>query len=306
MSPANSEANRQNQRVVVKRKVGRPKNINKQLKEPIVKETDDVVNHRTKSGRIVKFKAEVASKIFQLDNHKQDVYVSSTTSASSMDLNVPKLLCGLEVPPKKQRKISSQFRCNDKSCLKIYLGQNKMKNHYKNFPSHRPKSENDSNLMSHLMSLVRQKKTNNEKAEVFFREMSSFVQICEKLTVKLITPENPSEHQNTHHFIDKNSASLLRINPGNYRLNMNVFDKDFNFDGTTLMDSERVPHIDDDIGEILETHQNESKLIALPTKPLIIDETFPSLDGNECSSLLIRQTNELTNLTNISLETEDF
>lgn len=288
------------QKNAVKRKVGRPKNANKRVQES--NETDDVVNHRTKSGRIVKFTAEVASKIFQLDNNKKEDYISTATSNLEPldDILQQELPHCLKDFPKKQRKISSQFRCN--FCKKIYLGKNKMNHHYKIFPTHRPRpSENESNLFSHLMSLVRQKRTNNEMAEVFFREMSSFVQICEKLTPKLITPsENPSTHtHHIHHVVDKNAASLLRINPGNYRLNMNVFDKDFKFDAPN--DNEHVPQIDDEIEETIET------LPVLPSKskPLIIIDDVPSLDGNY-GSLLIRQTNELTNLTNISLETEDF
>lgn len=149
------------------------------------------------------------------------------------------------------------------------------------------------------MTIVAAKKTNAARTEFFFKELSAFVHLCEKLTPKLIT--NQDNHPNTHHHIvDKNSASLLRINPGNYRLNMNVFEKNFNFDNPI---EPRAMHRDDEIEEISES-QESHKLLKSPAKPLIIDD-IPSLDGNEVN-LLIHQTNELTNLTNISLETEDF
>jgi hypothetical protein len=91
----------------------------------------------------------------------------------------------------------------------------------------------------------------------------------------------------------------LRINPGNYRLNMNVFDKDFKFDNP----SEPLSH-NDEVEDISENHDDHNESQAPNPKPLHLDDV-PSLDGNEVN-LLIRQTNELTNLTNISLETEDF
>jgi hypothetical protein len=96
---------------------------------------------------------------------------------------------------------------------------------------------------------------------------------------------------------------------------MNVFDKDFKFDNP----SESIQPQEDEIEGISESHDESHKSSESPTmkdisrggsergglKSLIIDDVPSLQDGNEIN-LLIRQTNELTNLTNISLETEDF
>lgn len=218
-----------------------------------------------------------------------------------------KLLPGLSVPPKRTRKISSEFRCT--TCKKIYLGKNKMEKHFKLFPDHRPKaSENESVLFSHLMSIVRQKKKNADMANVFFKELSNFVQLCEKLTPKLIT--NKDNHPNTHHHIvDKNAASLLRINPGHYRLNMNVFDKNFKLDNPIEPEVHEEPEPEtvlDSSDNQIDDHHLEEDLRpvvigkeAIKALDTLDDKDVPSLDGNDVN-LLIRQTNELTNLTNIS------
>lgn len=302
---------------IIKRKVGRPKNNEKLIKSNNSNlEENPIQHHRTKFGRILKL-TPVASKVFKL-NETDFLSSKASVSGSLQDLpveqvptivqqpEIPNLFSGLKEPPKKIRKISSQFRCA--SCRKVYLGKNKMTQHYKNFPSHRLQlCENESNLFSHLMTLVRQRRSNKDMADTFFKEIENFVQICEKLTPKLITnQDNPNTH---HHLIDKNAANLLRINPGNYRINMNVFDKDFKFDNPI----EAIQSCDNETEEILDQHELDSqvvtedqKSITSPKKPLIIIDDVPSL---ECSSLLIsieRQTNELTSLTNISLETEDF
>jgi hypothetical protein len=127
--------------------------------------------------------------------------------------------------------------------------------------------------------------------------------MCEKLTPKLITnQDNINTHQQT---IDKNAASVLRINPGIYKINMNVFDKSFKIDNP----SHEMELDDNPTTENNDQNEPSSPVIespkAMSSKPLIIIDDVPSLDGNECSSLLIK-ANELTNLTNISLETEDF
>lgn len=290
----------------LKRKVGRPRNDSKR---PIEKEIDlfdedDLISHRTKSGRIVKLNPDIA-KIFQIDpdepqieQHIQiPVVHSQVIEALPHHQPEPKLLPGLKEPPKKPRKISSEFRCT--TCKKIYLGKNKMNHHFKLFPDHRPKaSENESILFSHLMSMVRQKKKNKDMADVFFKELSNFVQLCEKLTPKLIT--NKDNHPNTHHHIvDKNAASLLRINPGNYRLNMNVFDKNFKLDNPI----EPEVHFEPEPEIILDSSDNQDQHdlqpVAINNEVIKALDDVPSLDGNEVN-LLIRQTNELTNLTNIS------
>lgn len=175
-----------------------------------------------------------------------------------------------------------------------------MNHHFKLFPEHRPKaSGNESVLFSHLMSMVRQKKKNKDMADVFFKELSNFVQLCEKLTPKLIT--NKDNHPNTHHHIvDKNAASLLRINPGNYRLNMNVFDKSFKVDNPVEPAHHDEPE-NESINHSDEHHDDHHELEPVATGNEVIKalDDVPSLDGNEVN-LLIRQTNELTNLTNIS------
>lgn len=299
----------------VKRKVGRPRNDSKRPieKEIDLFEEDDMVSHRTKSGRIVKLNPEIA-KIFQ--SEPPSIAASSQPQAQlpsivhnliveAQPIQVePKLLPGLTEPPKKIRKISSEFRCT--SCKKIYLGKNKMKNHFKLFPDHRPKaSETESVLFMHLMTMVRQKKKNKDMADVFFKEISNFVQHCEKLTPRLIT--NKDNHPNTHHHVvDKNAASLLRINPGNYRLNMNVFDKNFKLDNPVEEppeESEEPEAVLDSSDNHEDQHDDHLQPVPLVNGNEVIKAldaiNVPSLDGNEVN-LLIRQTNELTNLTNIS------
>lgn len=128
--------------VVVKRKVGRPKKDDTRLvkKDSRLCEKIDVIKHRTKSGRIVKFSTE-AAKIFQLDNLQREDKMTETSFPAIEDrpLNQglkilqlqqqksPKLLTGLTEPTKKQRRISSQFRCT--RCGKVYLGKIKMEKH---------------------------------------------------------------------------------------------------------------------------------------------------------------------------------
>lgn len=295
-------------KTIVKRKVGRPRNDSKR---PIEKELDpfeddELISHRTKSGRIVKLNPDIA-KIFQIEPDAELALEPQTIIHNPIIEVQPQqqqqqsqLLTGLKEPPKKPRKISSEFRCT--TCKKIYLGKNKMNHHFKLFPDHRPKSSgNESVLFSHLMSMVRQKKKNKDMADVFFKELSNFVQLCEKLTPKLIT--NKDNHPNTHHHIvDKNAASLLRINPGNYRLNMNVFDKSFKVDNPT---PEPIHHDEEPENESIshsdEHHDDHHELEPVASGKEVIKalDDVPSLDGNEVN-LLIRQTNELTNLTNIS------
>ena len=295
-------------KIPVKRKVGRPRNDSKR---PIEKESDpfeddELISHRTKSGRIVKLNPDIA-KIFQIDQEVTlEPQIPSLITHTPIPEIIPqqqepKLLPGLKEPPKKPRKISSEFRCT--TCKKIYLGKNKMNHHFKLFPDHRPKaSENESALFSHLMTMVRQKKKNKDMADVFFKELSNFVQLCEKLTPKLITnQDNPNTH---HHTIDKNAASLLRINPGNYRLNMNVFDKNFKLDKPIepIMHEEaenEAIHHSDELNHDDHHHHELEPVVTGNEVIKALDELAPSLDGNEVN-LLIRQTNELTNLTNIS------
>jgi hypothetical protein len=176
LSPSNFGLSEQTEKlptVTVKRKVGRPKNDEKRsLKKDLnSNQGDDVVKHRTKSGRIVKFTPEVA-KIFQLEKTQPEDFIPSKTSTpatiSTEFLNLPLnqnpeiFSPGLIDTPKKQRKISAQFRCV--ICRKIYLGKNKMNHHYKLYPSHRPQpSDDESSLFSHLMAIVRQKRNNKDR-----------------------------------------------------------------------------------------------------------------------------------------------
>lgn len=293
----------------IKRKVGRPRNDSKRLlleKEIDPFEEDELISHRTKSGRIVKLNPDIA-KIFQVDQE----YVPVTEPVKPIVVipeNPPQpVFQSLPEQPKKPRKISSQFRCP--TCKKIYLGKNKMNHHFKLFPDHRPKSaDNESALFNHLMMMVRQKRNNRDMANVFFKELSNFVTHCEKLTPKLIT--NQENHPNTHHQkIDKHAASVLRINPGFYKLNMNVFDKSFKFDNPTeVIQQNEQQQQEQQINE--ELNESEPEVIEAGHEVIKALDDVPSLDGNEVN-LLIRQTcsNELTNLTNISDivgETEDF
>ncbi|CAO1382104.1 unnamed protein product [Diamesa tonsa] len=278
----------------VKRKVGRPRNIHKRP----IEETEDSIEidataRRTKFGRITKLNSNVA-KIYEVEQH-----TNASTEPSSFVSNIPQKMIltmpdnlsipqdkpiqnALSEPPKRKRKISSEFRCS--TCQKIYLGKNKMNQHYKLNPNHKPiKSECDSVLFTHLMGLVRQKKTNNEMAQFFVKELSMFLEKIQKLTPKLITSnEIPNSFDQ---MIDKNAAVLLRINPGEYKLNMNVFDKTFKLDNPieqqqiTDHQEDTTIHHDDQIKKSL--------------------DDVRSLDGTEVN-LLIRGTNELTNLTNIS------
>lgn len=286
----------------VKRKVGRPRNDSKRpIEKPLDQKEQELINHRTKSGRIVKLKPEIAKKIFQMDPKQQnflpipDVLENLMLNIPVVQLEVPsasdhQLLPGLKEPSRKPRKISSEFRCT--SCKKIYLGKNKMNHHFKLFPDHRPKSINESVLFSHLMTMARQKKSNQEIACAFLKELSMFVEAMQKLTPKLIT--NNEIPNSLVQSIDKNAASLLRINAGEYRLNMNVFDKSFKLDNPIepmqIEEQHTAIHNDD------ENHDMEPVIGNEVIKAL---DDVPSLDGNEVN-LLIRQTNELTNLTNIS------
>ena len=286
----------------VKRKVGRPRNILKRQ----IEETEDSVEvdataRRTKFGRITKINSNVA-KIYQVEQH-----TNATSESSSFVSNIPQKMI-LTLPetlsvtqdkpiqsthseqPKRKRKISSEFRCS--TCQKIYLGKNKMNQHYKLNPNHKPiKSECDSVLFTHLMGLVRQKKTNNEMAQFFVKELSIFVEKIQKLTPKLITSnEIPNSFDQ---MIDKNAAVLLRINSGEYKLNMNVFDKTFKLDNP-IEQQQITDHQEDSHATIHHDDQIKKSL-----------DDVRSLDGTEVN-LLIRGTNELTNLTNISdlVETE--
>lgn len=297
----------------VKRKVGRPRNDSKKLLQEIDPfEEDELISHRTKSGRIVKLNPDIA-KIFKVDSDNpynpppeppQPVIVIPQPRISPQPV-----FQSLPEQPRKPRKISSQFRCP--TCKKVYLGKNKMSQHFKAKPDHRPKSaDNESALFNHLMTLVRQKRNNRDMANVFFKELSNFVTICEKLTPKLIT--NQENHPNTHHQkIDKHAASVLRINPGNYKLNMNVFDKSFKFDSPAEQPNHaQQEHVENHHEEHHHESEPEVEVIEAGHEVIKALDDVPSLDGNEVN-LLIRQTctNELTNLTNISDivgETDDF
>lgn len=281
-----------------KRKIGRPRKEDKKIMEtynnmythfghnPL---NQDVLIHRTKYGRSIKFNSDVA-KMLQID--PQIIH-------KSPQVHVPESIKRIAAEPleeldrpKKQRVISSEFRCA--TCKKVYLGKNKMNHHLKLNPSHRVFSL-ESDLFSHLMKLVRQKKKNNEMANVFFKELSSFVQQCEKFTPKLIT--NNENHPNVHHhIIDKNAASVLRINPGEYKINMNVFDKHFKFDSSP---PDQVIHDEEEIRNVSieEDHQDNIERVVPGNEVIKVLDDVPSLDGN---LLLIPQTNELTHLTNIS------
>lgn len=283
-----------------KRKVGRPRNDSK---KPIEKEVDSYENDelmsRAKSRRVVKTNSDI-SKIF-LTHQDMTSIMEPQLSKTFIDPDIPIQQSELKLLPaiKKQRKISSEFRCT--SCKKIYLGKNKMNQHYKLFPDHRPKvSENESALFTHLMKMVRLKKKKKDMADVFFNELSNFVQLCEKLTPKLITnQDNPNTH---HHIIDKNAANLLRINPGNYRLNMNVFEKNFKLDSLESIEDPTVLDMNEAVDNSdLKDHHCHDELEPVVTGNEVIKalDDVLSLDGNEVN-LLIRQTNELTNLTNIS------
>jgi hypothetical protein len=288
------------QEVPLKRKVGRPRNDTKKLFQQNQQQfvntlEDDMISHRTKYGRVIKLNKDVA-KILQVDQEIMGGHEIHQIPIQAPPQK-PELLPALE-PPRKQRKISSEFRCT--TCKKVYLGRNKMNHHLKLYPDHRA-SHNESNLFSHLMKLVRQKKNNQDMANLFFKELSSFVQQCEKFTPKLITNK---EHPNVHpHVIDKNSASVLRINPGEYKLNMSVFEKDFKFDNNPIEEEQRVEEeISMNNSGTIEEENHHDELIEANGREVIkaLDDV-PSLDChlNEVN-LLIRQTNELTNLTNIS------
>lgn len=283
----------------VKRKVGRPRNENRVIINPPAltankESTDDIINHRTKHGRVVKFTQEVA-KLLQVDKESSmQVPRIVTEPVIRASISQPQEEI-IQERPRKQRKISSEFRCT--TCKKVYLGRNKMNHHLKLNPDHRAFS-NESDLFSHLMKIVRQKKNNQDMANVFFKELSSFVQQCERLTPKLITNK---EHPDVlHHNINKDAASVLRINPGEYRINTNVFDRNFKFDAPPNhhqneeeMSVNSDAHIDEEVhGDIEERETHRHEVIK------VLDDV-PSLDGNEVN-LLIPQTTELTNLTNIS------
>lgn len=287
------------QEVPLKRKVGRPRNDTKKLfqqaqqQQQLINE-EDMISHRTKYGRVIKMNKDVA-KILQVDQEMiggHEIHQIVHQPIIQAPPQIPELLPALPEPPKKPRKISSEFRCT--TCKKVYLGRNKMNHHLKLHPDHRA-SHNESSLFSHLMKLVRQKKNNKDMANLFFKELSSFVQQCEKFTPKLITNK---EHANvTSHVIDKNSASVLRINPGEYKLNMSVFDKDFKFDNNPIEEEEQRVEEEISMNNSGTTEENHHELIEANAHEVIkaLDDV-PSLDN-----LLIRpMTNELTNLTNIS------
>lgn len=287
------------QEVPLKRKVGRPRNDSKKLfqqnQQQFVSAIDeDMISHRTKYGRVIKLNKDVA-KILQVDQE-----LMGSHEIHQIQVQAPpqttELLPTIAEPPRKQRKISSEFRCT--TCKKVYLGRNKMNHHLKLHPDHKASQHNESSLFSHLMKLVRQKKNNKDMANLFFKELSSFVQQCEKFTPKLITnQELPNVH---HHVIDKNSASVLRINPGEYKLNMKVFDKDFKFDNNPIVEEQRVEEeISMNNSGTIEEENHHELIEANGHEVIKALDDVPSLDGNEVN-LLIRQTNELTNLTNIS------
>lgn len=282
----------------MKRKVGRPRNDSKkffQQNQPhfINALDEDMISHRTKYGRVIKISKDVA-KILQVDQEMGSHEIHQIPAQAPPQM--PEMLPALE-PPRKQRKISSEFRCT--TCKKVYLGRNKMNHHLKLHPDHRA-SHNESSLFSHLMKLVRQKKNNQDMANLFFKELSSFVQQCEKFTPKLITNK---EHPNVQpHVIDKNSASVLRINPGEYMLNMSVFDKDFKFDNNHIEEQRVEEEISMNNSGTREEENHHELIEANGHEVIKALDDVPSLDGNEVN-LLIRQTcqtNELTNLTNIS------
>lgn len=217
--------------VAKKRKVGRPKaNLKKKLLEEAEAKKalaeKEAFLAQTRCGRKVKvpttfFQADPTniahSSIQRLPEVHQEIVRKQETP------DEPKLLCLENVaPPKRPRKISSKFRCG--TCKKIYLGKNKMANHFKLNPDHKPPNDSESILYSHLMTLVHQRSSNETKASFFLKELSNFVEEVHKLVPKLITNQ---EENSLLRNIDKHMASLLRINPGSYRLNMNVFDKNF-------------------------------------------------------------------------------
>ncbi|KAG5683429.1 hypothetical protein PVAND_012710 [Polypedilum vanderplanki] len=296
-----SEGNFNQAPIKKRRKVGRPRNdakkLNQQQQQPISKsvmeQDEDIINHRTKYGRIIKFTPEVA-KMLQVDESRNLITMPETIVQSAQVIDPQQQQPQqLEQPIRKQRKISSEFRCI--TCKKVYLGKNKMNHHLKLNPDHRAFS-NESDLFSHLMKLVRQKKTNEAKANVFFKELSSFVQQCEKFTPKLITNKELSDPNVHHHKIDKNAASVLRINPGTYSINMNVFDRNFKFDNpNNLHHQEELP--EHSINNIV--HNIEEEVHQENGHNEVMKALDVSLDGNEVN-LLIPQTTELTNLTNIS------
>lgn len=301
---SNDMANYDFQEVPMKRKVGRPRNDTKKLyqnsttHQQLVSQMEkELVSHRTKYGRVIKINKDVA-KILQVENEMIPLSNEINQLPVQNVAQKPSLLPAIE-PPRKQRKISSEFRCT--TCKKVYLGRNKMNHHLKLHPDHRALS-NESNLFDHLLKLVRQKKTNQDMAGLFFKELSNFVQQCEKFTPKLITNK---EHPNVHpHVIDKNSASVLRINHGEYMLNMSVFDKDFKFDSNPI-EHEEQRAIEEEISmnnsETIEENHHHELIEANGHEVIKALDDAQSLDGNEVN-LLIRQTqtNELTNLTNIS------
>lgn len=284
------------------------------------------VTHNPVKRKVGRPRANPAKRLFQEEipaksdtSVKNDGFVrcgrTSTTSSQYLDVELP--------PPKRNRQISAKFRCP--CCNKIYLGKNKMNHHFKLFPDHKPiKPENDSLLYSHLMSLVHQKARNEEKTSFFLKELSNFVEKMQKLTPKLITT---NEDNSLLENIDKNTASLLRINCGEYRLNLNVFDKNFNLENpvvdlTRTNQEEKSETHENDLDESHEDenygfHDKEfheesehiesgtSNLNTSPPTVKTINQNeinnleIPSLDCTEVNNI-IRSTQELTNLTNIS------
>jgi hypothetical protein len=280
--------------IIVKRKVGRPRRTSSNDMKIVTdlynsnQPKNQTVFFNNKYGRAVKLSGDVA-KILRIDEMPNVQSVPQITHNMLPEKNEIQVI---KEPPKKQRKISSEFRCL--TCKKVYLGKNKMNHHLKLHPDHRAFC-NESSLFSHLLKLVRQKKTNQEMADIFFKELSSFVTQVSKFTPKLIT-NNPNNYNVHHHKIDKNSASILAINPGEYKINMNVFDRNFKFDNSIEEQQEKSNEVLNGQNHELEDHD---EVIVNGHEVIKALDDVPSLDGNEVN-LLIRQTNELTNLTNIS------
>lgn len=275
-----------------KRKVGRPRNEDKKMMQNYnsmcsVPLAQDVLIHRTKYGRSIKFNSDVA-KMLQIDKNSHVLHNNPPDLLTDNVLTRPVDTLEEVDRPKKKRIISSEFRCA--TCKKVYLGKNKMNHHLKLNPSHRVLAL-ESDLFSTLMKLVRQKKTNQDKADLFFKELSSFVQQCEKFTPQLIT--NNEKRNVLHHVIDKNSASVLRINPGEYKINMDAFEKPFSIDNQpdNHQETEEVNHVS------IEEEPHDVDRVAPGNEVIKVLDDVPSLDGN---LLLIPQSTELTHLTNIS------
>jgi hypothetical protein len=166
-----------------KRKVGRPRaNPAKRLFiEEMSTKSDDSFKQNDFLLKSHCRRATSSKKYIDLDSHQQTEEIQPCHSYPSEQIQLREL-----PPPKRSRKISAKFRCP--ACNKIYLGKNKMNNHFKLFPEHKPiQPENESLLYSHLMSLIHQKTKNEDKTSFFLKELSNFVEKMQKLTPKLIT-----------------------------------------------------------------------------------------------------------------------